>query len=81
VSKVLYSNGNCSTTKQAVTINWGDGSPEQSVTTTGPRAAGAPKLVANHTYQKPGSYTINTGGTVVSGPCSLGSDTYTFHYS
>ena len=79
----LYSDGDCSTTTNKITISWGDGSQKQSITITGPSAANTPKLEADHTYSRHGVYAITVSGYITSGPCTYSppSVTYTFTYT
>jgi hypothetical protein len=83
VATDLYSDGNCSTTTNRITISWGDRSQDQTVTITGPSTANSPKLEADHTYSRHGSYPITVSGTITSGPCSYNPPTvtYTFTYT
>ncbi len=78
VTKVLYSgNGDCSTTRQVIHIDWGDGTPVHDVQTNGP--APRQKLpVGSHAYAKRGTYPIKVTGAVVSGPCTFTPTSYTF---
>jgi Fibronectin type III domain len=59
-------------------ITWGDGS-QQTVQYRG--ANNQPSSVANHTYQRKGTYSITLVPTVISGPCSASSGSYKFTYS
>ena len=79
-AKALVSNGNCSTTQQQITINWGDSSPAQTINTVGPSTANTPKVIANHTFAHPGVYPINITGSSTSGPCAFTDTTDTFTY-
>jgi hypothetical protein len=83
VATDLYSSGDCSTTTNKITIDWGDGSQNQTVTITGPSAANTPKLEGDHTYSQHGVYTITVSGSIVSGSCTYNppTTTYTFTYT
>jgi streptogrisin C len=59
-------------------ITWGDGS-HQTVQYQG--ADNQPSFVADHTYAQTGTFSITLDPTVISGPCSAFSGTYTFTYS
>ncbi len=83
VATDLYSDGNCSTTTNRITISWGDRSQDQTVTITGPSTANSPKLEGDHTYSRHGSYTLTVSGTITSGQCTYNppTATYTFTYT
>jgi hypothetical protein len=59
-------------------ITWGDGSQQ---TVQYPGANNQPKAIANHTYQKKGTFSITVNPTVLSGGCSSFSGNYKFTYS
>jgi hypothetical protein len=59
-------------------IAWGDGS-QQTVKYTG--ANNQPEIVANHTYQQKGIFSITLNPTVLSGSCNAFSGSYKFTYS
>jgi len=59
-------------------INWGDGSPIQSINFTG-GSAGA-FFVANHTYDSKGTFAIHLNDTVTYGQCSTIPADYTFTF-
>lgn len=83
VASNMYSSGDCSTSINKLTINWGDGSKDQAITMTGPAAAHTPKLEADHTYSRHGVYSITISGYISSGPCTFTPPTitYTFTYT
>ncbi len=57
------------------TVNWGDGTPTQSVTIT---STATYKLLASHTYAKGGPEVIKLGGTGSTSSCTVNTDTYDF---
>ena len=59
-------------------IIWGDGSQQ---TVKYPGANNQPEIVANHTYQQKGTFSITVNPTVLSGGCSSISASYKFTYS
>jgi hypothetical protein len=71
-------NGNTSACTFSVQVTWGDGS-QQSVQFQG--ANGVPSIIASHTYQQQGTYSVSESSTVVSGNCYITGDDYTFTYS
>lgn len=79
-AKALVSNGDCSTTQQQITVNWGDSSAPVTVNTVGPATANTPKVIADHTFSSPGVYTITITGST-SGPCTFTPTTDTFTYA
>jgi hypothetical protein len=60
------------------TIEWSDGSPQQTVEFQG--ADNVPEAVASHTYQQPGAYGITGNLSVVNGDCTTQVGSYTFAY-
>lgn len=78
-AKALVSNGDCSATEQQITINWGNSSAPETVTTVGPATANTSKIIADHTFTNPGVYTISITGST-SGPCTFTATTDTFTY-
>ena len=80
VTKVLYSgSGDCSSTYQSISINWGDKTPVEKIKTYGP--APEEKLpIGSHDYAKGGVYEIQVTGSVISGPCTFTPTSYTFRY-
>ena len=78
MTKVLYSgSGDCSSTDQEISINWGDKTPVQNISTYGP--APYEKLpIGSHDYAKGGTYDIHVTGTVISGSCTFTPTSYTF---
>ncbi len=59
-----------------VGIDWGDGSPEQTVNQPGGETGTT--YLASHTYVQPGRYSIQAGGSVFSGKCTIASAAYQF---
>jgi hypothetical protein len=57
------------------TVNWGDGTPTQSVTIT---SAMTYAFLANHTYAKGGPEVIQLGGTSQTSGCTVITGTYYF---
>ena len=58
-------------------VTWGDGS-QQTVQYQG--ANGVPTVVATHTYQQNGTYSVTATPSVLSGPCTSSNGSYTFTY-
>jgi hypothetical protein len=78
VTKDLYSgSGDCSATDQEISINWGDKTPVQNISTYGPSPY--EKLpIGSHDYAKGGTYDIQVTGRVISGSCTFTPTSYTF---
>jgi len=71
-------NGDTSGCTFSVEVTWGDGS-QQTLQYHG--ADDVPSIIADHTYQQSGTYSISDSPTVLSGSCSATGDDYTFTYS
>ena len=72
----MTSTGDSSACEFSVTFDWGDGSPQQTVTAFG--GVNSNVFLAQHTYGKPGKYTVPINGHAVIGSCPFTGATLTF---
>jgi len=75
VSVFYVDTGDTSACTFDYSLNWGDGSAAQTVVLSGP--PDGTYLLATHTYETPGTYSITATGTVT-GPCTISTGTLTF---
>lgn len=72
----LLNSGDTSGCTFDITLDWGDGSDDQSLTIAG--GPDGPEFLASHTYKESGTYTIDETGDVASGSCYYNPATFQF---